>query len=99
MSLLIIGWSVCPPEVANPGNCFSNTSWQNAWKVGTAMRAKSATANSIYSRENTTILSVNSLSISDVADSFALSDFLSTIERVFAADLDPSGQLNFNASS
>jgi hypothetical protein len=85
--------------VASVGKCFTNTTWQETWTLGTAMVVKFATADTIYSRLNSSILSIEDLTPSDDTYSFSLTDFMSTFQRIFASDIDSQGDLVLNSTT
>lgn len=63
------------------------------------MTINSATADIVYSRLNTTMLSLQNISASTLQESFALPDLLSTLQGILSADTNSLGELNINSTT
>ena len=89
-------WSVC-----SNAQCASNAkSWENTVHVGLTLALQNATADTYYSRENSTILQIQNLSTDNPPYAFTTTDYLRTISRIFHLDIDPTtGKLNPNFTS
>jgi hypothetical protein len=63
------------------------------------MNVKLATADTVYSRLNSSILSITNLTPSNDAYSIPLSDYVSIFTRIFSSDIDSNGNLRLNSTT
>jgi hypothetical protein len=91
----MIGWSVCPDQVANNNTCLNSTAWQANVPYNTKMTISYRRAQTVYNRYNFTIIDI--LNLSDpIPTNYTPADFFPIYDSIF--EINPN-QVNFFTST
>src|SRR5947207_11936288 len=85
ITLVMLAWNACPPDIMQEGDCLNSTDWRIVDPYNTKMTISSRRASTVYSRSNFTIIDVINLSDPSPVD-YSPEDFFSFYEVIFNID-------------
>jgi len=77
-----LGWSSCPLQIAQSSQCLTNTSWKHSLLLSTSLAFYRRRANTIYSRTNSSLLTITNVSQAS-PETVSPTDILLVLDRFF----------------